>query len=145
MIKKTVAQLPLPAVLPLLKEVSPVFVNHPKKKDFFFLIKMSLDQSFHVLGFFSSQEGFKDTLSRKWSSSCLLRDAIFPRVPSKGLQVWTTDSRVVSHRAVVMTRWLKAVLVLHTSYLASVSLCICSLFQFTLRKSSTRWFVCSPE
>lgn len=34
-IKKTVAQLPLPAVLPLVNEVSPVFVNHPKKRIFF--------------------------------------------------------------------------------------------------------------
>lgn len=43
-IKKTVAQLPLPAVLPLLEKVSPVFARDAETFDFYVCVK--LDQQF---------------------------------------------------------------------------------------------------
>lgn len=96
---------------------------------FFFSINVSLDQWFFFCFFFnfSSQKGFKDTLLRKWSFFfSLQRHNLFMVFILKAFRLTvklTNDSKatVVSHRAVLMTRWLKAVLVHHTSYLASVS------------------------
>lgn len=73
LIKKTVAQLPLPAVLPLLKEVSPVFVYDVHKLPF--LYRSEVGSVIFVLCFFSSQKGFKDTLLRKWSFFLIVSEA----------------------------------------------------------------------
>ncbi|KAI3367957.1 hypothetical protein L3Q82_026782, partial [Scortum barcoo] len=68
-IKKTVARLPLPAVLPLVEEITKRLQGHPFTQHWFLL---------------------------------------------------TACAFVSSHRAVLMVRWLKAVLMHHTSYLASL-------------------------
>lgn len=133
-IKKTVAQLPLPAVLPLLEKVSRVFACDVQT--FYFYIKINIVGSTIFCFFFFSyildhrkapRTPFYVSKAFSFHSPQALLILVFivKAFDIKHQARSDTNTTVVSHRAVLMTRWLKAVLMHHTSYLASVSVGIC--------------------